>query len=406
MELKFDPPRGQAADAPLPPARKLSNSSLPPRPCATGRQPVASVTQETADSPPWSQLAREPDVATRLKPPPSVVPYTGPACDDVKARASSESGATVLPKRLESLGHLMNPGALDAAVQGVMADQHRRHSLRNHKRVSRISEPWGAANEEGPLAVRDDSGLSSAMSETWMPLGSMCSTVSIGHEEGRPVAARELAHVLIRSCYTRVAARCLKFVPKQESRRIAKVILVSVYRSAMLLLSTRHSEPEPHTKVGGKLPILCTGLRARHSGEGFGLGGARQGETTPIERKKATVKFLLEEAQDEEEAPPHELEDNIKADPRESTGSWKRRATGAVSQLAFRPALLNGSGPFYLHSDEEAQEAEEAIRDLTRNVLRLCYALAAGKEAAKRLSTLCRSAEEEAARLATFLAIS
>jgi hypothetical protein len=134
------------------------------------------------------------------------------------------------------------------------------------------------------------------------------------------------------------------------------------------------------------------------------LGGARQGETTPIERKKATVKFLLEEAQDEE-TPPHELEDNIKADPRESTGSWKRRATGAVSQLAFRPALLNGSGPFYLHSDE-AREAEEAIRDLTRNVLRLCYALAAGKEAAKKLSTLCRSAEEEAARLATFLAIS
>merc|ERR1712129_76100 len=92
---------------------------------------------------------------------------TGPACDDVKARASSESGATVLPKRLESLGHLMNPGALDAAVQGVMADQHRRHSLRNHKRVSRISEPWGAANEEGPPAVRDDSWINVFYGFNW-----------------------------------------------------------------------------------------------------------------------------------------------------------------------------------------------------------------------------------------------
>jgi len=376
--------------------------------------PVAIGSLETTNSTPWSQLAREPEAATRLEPPPSVVPLsqsTGPACDDAKVWTSPALGTTGLPEKLESLGHLMNPGSMDAAVQGVMADHHRRHSLRNSKRVSRISEPWGAAHEEGPPAVRDDIAVPS---EARMPLGAHCSAVSVAvlagdcHEESGHLAARELAQVLIRSCYTRVAVRPSRLVPKQESRATAKVVLLSVYRSALLLLSAPRPEPEPHTKVAGKPPILCTGLRARFSGSGesLGLGGAMQEDTTPSGRKKGTVKFVLEEGQDETPLPPRELEDNIKDNHDEARNRWQRRATGAVCQLALRQALLNGSGQVHLHSDKDTQETKEAIRDLSRTVLRLCYALVAGKEAAKKLSTLCRSAEEEAARLATFLAIS
>jgi len=352
--------------------------------------PVALGSLETTNSTPWSQLAREPEAATRLEPPPSVVPLsqsTGPACDDAKVWTSPALGTTGLPEKLESLGQLMNHGAFDAAVHGVMEDQHRQHSLRNPTRMSRISEPWGAANEEGPPIVRDDSAVPS---EPWMPLGAHCSAVSVAvsagdrQEESRRVVARELARVLIRSCYTCVAMGRLSLVAKQESRTIAKVVLLSVYRSALLLLSAPTPEPEPHTTVGSKLPILRR--NSRYSVEG--LGNAASTESTPSEKKKCTVKFLLEETQDERATPSCEQEDNVKANHAESRIlRWQRRATGAVSQLTVTPAMLNGSGRFYLQSDKDTQ-AEDAIRDLTHNVLRLCYALAAEKEPSSECQTM------------------
>jgi len=350
---------------------------------------------EASDSAPWSQLAGEP-AAARLKPPTSLVPLsqsTGPACG--QERPASTLGPTTLPKKVESLGHLMTPGAFDAAVQGVATDQHRRSSLRDHKRVSKISEPWGAANEEGPPAVCD---YSTELRETSRPCGTRCSAASAAaparncHEESRPVVARELARVLTRSCYTCVAVGRLRFVPQQESRAIAKIILPSVYRSALLFLGAPQPEPEPLSQVRATFPILSTGLRSRFSGDGSSRGGTSPGVTTPSGgRRKGNVTFLLEEPQNEKAIPPCELEDNIKASQSQFLG--KRRATGAVNQLALKQAMLNGSGPLHFHPERDAREAEDNKRDLTKTVLRLCYEIAAGKEAAKKLSMLYRSAE-------------